>query len=167
MSAGKKLHPLAKCLSCCIISPAKGKETDDWFLNLAAIFASAWDSEHLWSLNVRPLSLSGAISRRHRSQNHTSLPPLVVLLFPYDGQSSLGGLSENVFHVLLILCRTLQVDLCVHLLPGLLSLQIRHQGSDCMAVIHVLYGIRTTCGYMATCGCSFWLACYLAYGTFL
>lgn len=56
------------------------------------------------------------------SQNDTFLLPLVVPLLSNEGQSSLGGLSENVLHVLLILCRTFEVELCIHLLPGLLTL---------------------------------------------
>lgn len=56
------------------------------------------------------------------SQNNTFLLPLVVLLFTAEGQSSFRRLPENVFHVLLIFRRALEVELCVHLLPGLLTL---------------------------------------------
>lgn len=56
------------------------------------------------------------------SQNNTFLLPLVVLLFTAEGQSFFCRLLENVFHVLLIFSRALEVELCVHLLPGLLTL---------------------------------------------
>lgn len=56
------------------------------------------------------------------SQNDTFLLPLIVPLLSIEGQSSFGGLSEDVLHVLLVLRRTLEVELCIHLLPGLLAL---------------------------------------------
>lgn len=56
------------------------------------------------------------------SQNDTFLLPLVIPLFSVEGQSPLRCLSENVFHVLLILRRALEVELCVHVLASLLTL---------------------------------------------
>lgn len=90
--------------------------------------------KHLWPLSVQPLTrrewLFYTNNKRFESeplawftsQNHTFLLPLVVPLFAIESQSSFGGLSENVLHVILILCRALEVELCIHLLPGLLSL---------------------------------------------
>lgn len=56
------------------------------------------------------------------SQNNTFLLPLVIPLFSVEGQSHLRCFSENVFHVLLILRRALEVELCVHVLASLLTL---------------------------------------------
>lgn len=88
------------------------------------------------------LNVSEAISSPQGSrpcltlQNYTFLLLLIVPLFSTEGQSFSGGLSENVVHVLLILCRTLEVELCIHLLPGLLTLypqKAQLQILDCMA----------------------------------
>lgn len=59
------------------------------------------------------------------SQNGTPPLPLIVPLFSIKGQSSFSSLSENVLHVLLILRRTLEVELSIHLLSGLLTLQTK------------------------------------------
>lgn len=71
------------------------------------------------------------------SQNHTFLLPLIVPLFAIEGQSSFGGLSENVFHILLILCRTLEVELCIHLLTGLFAL--------CVSDGSLIHGLELPC----------------------
>lgn len=60
--------------------------------------------------------------KKKLSQNDTFLLPLVIPLFSVEGQSPLRCLSENVFHVLLILRRALEVELCVHVLASLLTL---------------------------------------------
>lgn len=57
------------------------------------------------------------------SQDGTPLLPFVVLLFTYECQCFFGSLPEYFLHIFLILCRTLQVELCVHLLPSVLALQ--------------------------------------------
>lgn len=111
---------------------------------------------------------------RLTSKNDTFLLLLIVPSFSMEGQSFSGGLSENVFHVLLILCRTLEVELCIHLLPGLLTLhpqQTQLQELDCngydICMVSkdnctfgkdlLLYWNRDTVTY----GCRFWLACVL------
>lgn len=62
------------------------------------------------------------LKKKKLSQNDTFLLPLVIPLFSVEGQSPLRCLSENVFHVLLILRRALEVELCVHVLASLLTL---------------------------------------------
>lgn len=61
------------------------------------------------------------------SQNNTFLPPSVVPLFSIECQRSFGGFSKNVVHIFLILCWTFEVELCVHLLPGLFTLYPKHK----------------------------------------
>lgn len=103
------LHVLAKCPSCCITK------------NVLA-FLIVPDARFEW----RPLQ---------SSQNNAFLLPLIVPLFTHEGQSCFGGLSENVLHILLVLCRTLEVELCIHLLPRLLALQ--SQSTRCVSVFVV------------------------------
>lgn len=64
------------------------------------------DTEHLWFLDVQSLSahMRPQESVMLTSQEDTFLLSPVVLLFPIEGQSSFGGLPENLVHVLLILC---------------------------------------------------------------
>lgn len=78
-------------------------------------------TQHFWSFQT--LGLSEDLSGPQDSQNNTFLLPLTVPLFTHEGQSRFGGLSKNVLHILLVLCRTLEVELCIHLLPCLLALQ--------------------------------------------
>lgn len=61
-------------------------------------------------------------SKSLSSQNDTFLPPFVVPLFSVEGQGQLCRLPKNVLHVLLMFGRTLEVELRVHLLSGLLTL---------------------------------------------
>lgn len=71
------------------------------------------------------------LSSPEDSQNNAFLLPLIVPLFTHEDQSRFGGLSENVLHILLVLCRTLEVELCTHLLPRLLALQ--SQSTRCVS----------------------------------
>lgn len=81
------------------------------------------------------------------SQNDASLLPLVVPLFAHEGQSLFGGFFENVLHVLLILSRTLQIQVCIHLLPGLFALWSQRNQ---LGWLH-FFVVGTGCGFSSRC----------------